>query len=75
MARIDRLHDLADLLEKSLSEASVGVRAQIAAQYRATLAEIEDIEKASAPAAGEGTGLDELNQRRTAREAGAARQA
>lgn len=75
MERIDRLRALADLLEESLGEASVGVRAQIAAQYRATLAEIDEIEGASAPAAGKGTGLDELNARRAARESGAARQA
>lgn len=75
MERIDRLRALADLLEASLGEASVGVRAQIAAQYRATLAEIDEIEGASAPAAGKGTGLDELNARRAARESGAARQA
>lgn len=74
MARIDRLRDLADLLEASLAESTVGVRAQIAAQYRATLAEIEDIEQATAPAE-KGTGLDELTERRAARESGAARQA
>ena len=73
MARIDRLRELADLLEGSLAEASVGVRAQIAAQYRATLAEIDELEK-SMPGQ-KGTALDELNARRAAREAGAARQA
>lgn len=75
MARIDRLRVLADTLETALDEATVGVKAQIAAQYRATLAEIEDIEKASAPAAPKGSGLDEVTARRAAREAGAARQA
>lgn len=74
MARIDRLNDLADKLEEALDEASVGVKAQIAAQYRATLAEIDEIEGAS-PAARKGTGLDELNERRAARQSGAARQA
>lgn len=74
MARIDRLHELADLLEDSLKEASVGVRAQIAAQYRATLAEIAELEREQAPAE-KGTGLDELNARRAARASGAARQA
>lgn len=74
MERIDRLRALADLLEQSLAEASVGVRAQIAAQYRATLAEIEDIERGAASER-KGTGLDELNARRAARAAGAARQA
>ena len=74
MERIDRLRALADLLEESISEASVGVRAQIAAQYRATLAEIDVMERAAAPDR-KGTGLDELTARRAAREAGAARQA
>jgi hypothetical protein len=73
VARIDRLRDLADLLEASLAEASVGVRAQIAAQYRATLAEIEELE--GAQPGQKGTALDELNARRAAREAGTARQA
>ena len=75
MARIDRLRALADLLEESIVEASIGVRAQIAAQYRATLADIDELEKASAPAAPKGSGIDEVNARRAAREAGAARQA
>jgi hypothetical protein len=75
MARIDRLRELADLLEESLSEATVGVRAQIAAQYRATLAEIDELEKASAPAAPKGSGLDQLTERRAARESGATRSA
>lgn len=74
MARLDRLKALADHLEDALTEASVGVKAQIAAQYRATLAEIDAIEGANAPA-GKGTGLDELNARRAARESGAARPA
>jgi len=75
VARIDRLRALADLLEESIVEASIGVRAQIAAQYRATLADIDELEKASAPAAPKGSGIDEVNARRAAREAGAARQA
>lgn len=75
MARIDKLKELADLLEESLTEASVGVRAQLAAQYRATLAEIEEIEGASAPAGKKGTALDELTKRRADRQAGTARPA
>jgi hypothetical protein len=75
VARIDDLRDLRGILREALDEASVGVKAQIAAQYRATLAEIDELEKASAPAAPEGTGLDELNQRRAARAAGTARPA
>jgi len=71
MSRIDRLRALADLLEESLTEASVGVRAQIAAQYRATLADIEEIDKASAPAAPKGSGLDQVAARREARAKGA----
>ena len=68
--RVERLRALADLLEESLKESSVGVRAQLAAQYRATLAEIEEIEPA--PVEQKGTALDELNARRAARESGAA---
>ena len=75
MSRIDRLRALADLLEESLTEASIGVRAQIAAQYRATLADIEEIEKASAPAAPRGSGVDQVAERRAARESGTARPA
>lgn len=75
MARIDDLKELRGILREALDEASVGVKAQIAAQYRATLAEIEDIEKASAPAAPKGSGIDEVNARRAARESGAARSA
>lgn len=74
MARLDRLRDLADGLESALAEASIGVKAQLAAQYRATLAEIDELERASAPAE-KGTGLDELTARRAARQSGAARQA
>lgn len=71
MERLERLRDLADDLEASLGEASVGVKAQLAAQYRATLAEIDELERDQAPAE-KGTGLDELNARRAAREARAA---
>ena len=71
MARIDRLRALADLLEESITEASIGVRAQIAAQYRATLADIDELEKALAPATPKGSGLDEVTARRAARQMGA----
>ena len=74
MQRIDKLRRLADLLEESLGEASVGVRAQLAAQYRATLAEIEELGGGAQSEQG-GTALDELNARRAARESGAARKA
>ena len=74
MARLDDLRELRGILREALDEASVGVKAQVAAQYRATLLEIEELEKLSAPTK-KGTGLDELNARRAAREAGAARQA
>lgn len=75
-SRLTRLRKLAKLLEDSLEEASVGVRAQIAAQYRATLAEIEELEGGAKPApARKGTALDELTARRSARQPGAARQA
>lgn len=71
MARLDDLRELREILRESLDEASVGVKAQLAAQYRATLAEIDELERDQAPAE-KGTGLDELNARRAAREARAA---
>lgn len=63
-ARLEKLRDLADLLEESLDEASVGVRAQLAAQYRATLAEIDSLSEGERKA---GDPVDEVAQRRTAR--------
>lgn len=75
MSRIDDLIELRGILRDALDEASVGVKAQLAAQYRATLAEIEEIEGASSAPAGKGTALDELNARRAARQSGSARQA
>jgi len=75
MARIDDLRDLREILRDALDEASVGVKAQIAAQYRATLAEIDELEAADAPAVPKGSGLDALSERRAARAAGAARPA
>lgn len=72
MARIDDLIELRSILREALDEASVGVKAQLAAQYRATLAEIEEIEGASsAPAGKSGTALDELTKRRAERQKGA----
>lgn len=71
MDRLTRLRELADLLQESLTEASVGVRAQLAAQYRATLAEIEKLDPA-APVDQPRTAIDELNARRAARASGAA---
>ena len=67
--RLSRLRDLANLLEDSIRESTVGVRAQLAAQYRATLAEIDELVKARPEQ--KGTALDELNARRAAREKGA----
>lgn len=75
MARIDDLRELRGILRDALDEASVGVKAQLAAQYRATLSEIEEIEGAQSAPAGKGTAVDEVNARRAAREAGAARPA
>jgi len=75
MARIDDLIELRGILRKALDEASVGVKAQLAAQYRATLAEIEEIEGAQPVAGGKGTAVDEVNARRAARQSGAARPA
>ena len=71
LPRVERLRALADLLEQSLEESSIGVRAQLAAQYRATLAEIEEIEGPAAQPGQKGTALDELTARRAARESGA----
>ncbi len=73
MDRHERLIALAATLEKALDEASVGVKAQLAAQYRATLAEIDEIEEAQPQQ--KGTVLDELNARRASRGAGATRSA
>jgi 5-methylcytosine-specific restriction enzyme A len=67
--RLSRLCDLADDLQMALAEASVGVKAQLAAQYRATLAEIDGLVRARAKA---GDPVDELAQRRAERGAGPA---
>lgn len=70
MQRIDKLRDLAALLEESLTDASVGVRAQLAAQYRATLAEIDSLSEDRGEKAGDP--VDEVAKRRTARRGAAA---
>jgi hypothetical protein len=74
MSRIDRLRDLADLLEASLRESSAGTRAQLAAQYRATLAEIDALGgvRLDEPPR-ERTGLSEFERRLREREATTAR--
>lgn len=65
MARVDRLRLLADDLQTALGEAPVGVKAQLAAQYRATLAELDGLESAASEKAGDP--VDEIAARRAAR--------
>lgn len=68
MSRVDRLKTLADDLEAALTEAPVSVKAQLAAQYRATLAELDAL-NADAEA---GDPIDEIAKRRAARRASSA---
>ena len=68
MPRLDRLRVLADALEVALAEAPVGVKAQLAAQYRATLAELDALDAD----AGVGDPIDEIAKRRAARRASSA---
>ena len=71
MSRIERLKALADDLEESYRLAPVTVKAQLAAQLRATLSEIEDADDASDEPAG--TPLDELRERRAGGRSSASR--
>jgi len=69
---MDRLGDLvklrADLLEW-LDEAPADRKAALVAQYRATLAEIDELE----PKEAMGDGIDEIARRRAARRSGPAK--
>lgn len=66
MSRLDDLRDLRELLLKSLAECPPYSRAPLAAQLRATLAEIDELATA-APVDKPKNALDELTQRRAAR--------
>ena len=65
MTRVERLRALADDLEAALTEAPVGVKAQLAAQYRATLAELDVLDAAASDK--DGDPVDEITARRAAR--------
>ena len=66
MSRLNHLLELRDLLLKSLDECPPYSRAPLAAQLRATLAEIDEL-AAVAPVNKPKNALDELTQRRAAR--------
>ena len=70
MARIDDLRGLRDLLWASLAEADPDKRASLAAQYRGTLAEIDELTKAEGE---QRDGIDEIAARRAARGGSTAR--
>jgi len=61
MARLDDLRDLRELLLDSIREAPADKRAPLAAQLRATLTEIDELDDGSAGA--ERTGLSEFERR------------
>lgn len=66
MSRLDDLRNLRELLLESLDECPPYSRAPLAAQLRATLAEIDGL-AATAPVNKPKNALDELTQRRAAR--------
>lgn len=68
MSRLDDLRNLRALLLESIDEASVDKRAPLAAQLRATLAEIESLDEDAKA----GDPVDEIAKRRAARRAGTA---
>lgn len=63
-SRLEALEALRDILRASLDEAPADKRAPLAAQYRATLAEIDSLSADNAKA---GDALDEIAARRAAR--------
>jgi hypothetical protein len=63
MERLEALQALRDDLLAWMSEAPADRRAALVAQYRATLAEIAELE----PKKAEGDGVDEIAARRAAR--------
>ncbi|GAA1992838.1 hypothetical protein GCM10009718_33180 [Isoptericola halotolerans] len=66
--RLDRLKALADTLEDSIAQADPEKRGPLAAQFRATLADIEALDQDAKA----GDPIDELAKRRSARGAGTA---
>lgn len=68
--RLDALRDLAGLLRESLNEADADKRAPLAAQYRATLAEVAQLESEAGKVADP---VDEIAARRSARGGATAR--
>jgi hypothetical protein len=69
MSRLTDLRTLRENLSDWLLEAPVDRRAALVAQYRATLAEIEELE----PKEARGDGIDEITARRAARRTGPAK--
>lgn len=65
MSRLDDLNTLRDQLNEWMVVAPVGRKAALVAQYRATLAEIEEL----TPKEAAGDGIDEIARRRSARRA------
>lgn len=70
--RLSDLSDLRDLLRESIRDVEPDKRAPLSHQYRATLAEIAELEAAEAPPASEGSGLSEFQKRLADRQSGAA---
>lgn len=71
MSRLDDLKQLREDIQAWLPETPVDRRAALVGQYRATLAEIAELE----PAKAEGDGIDEIAQRRASRRSGTAKSA
>ena len=71
MARLDDLVTLREQLLAWMDEAPADRKAPLVAQFRATLAEIDEL----APEEKSGDGIDEITARRAARRAGTAKAA
>lgn len=68
-SRLESLRSLAAVLWESIADADPEKRAPLAAQYRATLAEVAELERESGKVADP---VDEITARRAARGAGSA---
>lgn len=68
--RLSDLRDLRDVLRASIAEVDADKRAPLSHQYRATLAEIAELEAAAQPAP-EGSGLVDFQKRLEERQSGA----